>query len=174
MPNKKEERSSISELVSELIDILKKEASLFGAFLELLEMQQEALVGNDVAKLSEVTEAQRRKIVESGVLARKRESLLRKISVEGHVMEDLTLSRLINIVSSGSANILEHWRDAIVDLNAKISRVRSQNELLIKRSRENIMKTMELLGRFKIPSSNYQDHGGLDSPGTNLALDRRA
>lgn len=174
MPKELNEKSSNAELVLELIEVLKKEASLFETFLELLERQQKALVGNDVSELNEITDVQREKIVESGILAEKRETLTRELANKQGTIENLTISRLIESVSTGQATVLDQLRKTLLDLNERIVKVRSQNEMLINRSRENMMKTMELLGRFKVPNGNYHSKGKMNSIQTNLALDRRA
>ena len=174
MPNKINENSSNSELVQELIDVLKKEASLFETFLELLERQQKALVENDVSKLNEITELQREKIIESRILARQREAITGKLASERSIAENLTIVRLIESSPPGHAGALEMLRETILDLNGKIAKMRSQNEMLINRSRENIMKTMELLGRFKVPGNECYGKGKGHSIQSNLALDRRA
>jgi Mg2+ and Co2+ transporter CorA len=174
MPNQIIGNSSNSELVQELISVLKKEASLFGTFLELLEGQQKALVNNDAAALNKITEVQREKVVESGILAERREEITRRLSSEQSLAENLTISRLIDTVSPGQATVLEQLRDTILDFHEKIGKLRSQNEMLICRSRDSIMKTMELLGRFKMRDGNYHRKGRKNSAETNVALDRRA
>ncbi|MCX6827317.1 MAG: flagellar protein FlgN [candidate division Zixibacteria bacterium] len=173
MPKEIIESSSNSELVLELVELLRKEASLFETFLELLERQQKALVKNDISVLNEITERQREKIVETRILAERREILVKRLSARGDLRENLTITRLIESVSSNQAMILEELRQTIFDLNEKISKIRTQNEMLINHSRENIMKTMELLGRIKISDHNYHSEGKLKSVPTNLALDRR-
>lgn len=174
MPKENNENSSKTELVRELIETLEKEASLFESFLELLEMQQQALVKNDIAMLNRITERQREKLIETGTCARKREAIISRLTAEENMVDDLTISRLIESVSPGQANMLELIRETILDLNDKILKTRSQNEMLINRSRENIVKTMELLGRFKVPGNNYSGEGKIDNVRTNIALDRRA
>lgn len=174
MPKEIIERSSNSELLMELIGILKKEASLFETFLELLEKQQKALIDNDVSSLNQITQLQKEKLVEGGRLAGIREEVIGKLALEHKMTGDITVGKLINCVSSGQAPILEQIRRIILDLHEKIVTVRSQNAMLIDRSRENIMKTMELLGRFKVSHNNYRKEGKTDRVQTSLALDRRA
>ncbi len=174
MPKEFTDTSSNSELVQELIGILKKEASLFETFLELLDRQQTALVQNDLTVINEVTERQREKIIEAGILSRKRGQIIRRLSEDYETREDLTVSHLIETLTSGQAEILNRLRETILDLNDRIGKMRSQNEMLIDRSREIIMKTMELLARIKTPDDSYRSHGQNNPGQTNLALDRRA
>ncbi len=174
MPNTDYRESSISELVRELIDALQKEALLFETFLETLEKQQQALVKNDIEELNRITDLQREKAVESRLLSQKRDEIIGILSSELDATENLTLSRLIESVSSGQARILGQLRETILDLNGRIMRVRSQNEMLINRSRENIMKTMELLCTLGGPESGYQSEGKPNRATVSVALDRRA
>lgn len=174
MPKELMGNSSNSELVMQLIGVLNKEASLFETFLELLEKQQKALVKNDMDTLNEITEFQREKIIEASILAKKRKSLASQLSPGKGGEMSLTISKLIKMVSDGQAGLLDRLRSTILELNEKISKVRSQNEILINRSRENIMKTMELFSRIKAPDENYHGEGKRNSSQTNLALDRRA
>jgi molybdopterin converting factor small subunit len=159
MPNRMNENSSNSELVQELIEVLKKEASLFETFMELLERQQEALVKNDVTALNQITELQREKTIECRILAGQREAITGRLALEHGSAEDITVSKLVASVPPGQASMLETLRETILDLNDKISKIRSRNEMLINRSRESIMKTVELLGRFKLPPNGYHEKG---------------
>jgi hypothetical protein len=174
MPKEIQGNSSKSELVMELIGVLKKEASLFETFLELVEQQQKALVKNDMETINRITEAHREKVIESGILSKKRESIIAEIIDDEDARNDLTISRLIKMVSEEQSGILGNLRNMMLELNDKITKVGNQNEMLINRSRENIMKTMELLGRIITPEDSYQNQGKKNRSQASLALDRRA
>jgi hypothetical protein len=174
MPNQNNEDSSNSELVQELIKVLKKEASLFETFLELLDRQQQVLVKGDMEELNRLTELLREKTICSAILARKREEIIRRLSSETNLAEDLTVSRLIDSVQPGQASVLDQIRETILDLNDKIGRRQTQNKMLINRSRDNIMKTMQLLAQLGKPGDNYHRGGKADSSSNRLTLDRRA
>lgn len=173
MPNYIGEISSDSDPVLELIEVLKEEASLFETFLELLEQQQQALVKNDIDELNRITGLQREKAVSSRRLNKRREEVIGKLALDGASGGNITISRLIESVSSGHAIVLGQLRDSILDLNARISKVRDQNEMLINRSRDNIFKTMELLSRIGAPNTNYRNGGKVENMRTNVAMDRR-
>jgi hypothetical protein len=174
MPKEITGKSSKTELVMELIGVLKTEASLFETFLDLLERQQTALVKNDIAALNSITDVQRGKIIEAGELARKRSSLVSRIAAIDGAPENPTISNLLDSVSDDQAGTLGRLRNTILELNERISKIRLQNEMLINRSRENIMKMMELLARLKAPDDNYRGQGRRNEIQTSLALDRRA
>jgi len=174
MPNQFNEDSSNSELVLELIKVLKKEASLFETFLELLDQQQQVLVKGDIEELNRLTELLREKSINSAILAKKREEIIRRLSSETNLAEDLNVSKLIESIPAGQASMLDQIRETILDLNEKISRRQSQNKMLINRSRDNIMKTIQLISQLGKPGDNYQRGGKTNSPPNRLTLDRRA
>lgn len=173
MPKSITEQGSNSELVHELVEILMEEASLFETFLKLLEEQQIALVKNDLDGINRITELQREKAVASRRLIKRRETVIGQLASDGASREDLTISKLMATVSSGQAVVLGQLRNSILDLNEKITKVHNQNAMLIDRSRENIIKTMELLRRISAPDTSYQNGGKVGSLHNNIALDRR-
>jgi hypothetical protein len=174
MPKELIENSADSELVLELIQVLEREASLIETFLELLERQQKALVQNDLEELNRVTDLQRKKVAESAELSRRREKLIGEISEVCNERDDINITRLISLVSSGQADELSRIKDNILELNGKVAKVRTQNEALIEQSRENIRMTMEMLSRIKSPQSNYHNKGQTGGGDASLAMDRRA
>ena len=174
MPNIITDKSSNSKLVYELIEILKEEAYLFETFLDLLEKQQRALVKNDLEEINRITDLQREKAVASRRLINRREEVIGKLTLDGASSEDITISRLIDSVASGQAIVLGQLRNSILDLNNKITDVRNQNAMLINRSRENIVKTMELISRIGAPDNGYQKKGKVEHMSTNIIVDRRA
>ncbi len=173
MPNIISERDLRSELVHELIEVLSEEASLFETFLDLLEQQQKALVKNDLKEINRITGLQREKAVTSRRLIQRREEVIGKLVSDGASSEDFTILKLIDSVSSGHAVVLGQLRDSILELNEKITKVRDQNSMLINRSRDNIVKTMELLSRIGTPDASYQNQGKVENLRTNIVLDRR-
>jgi hypothetical protein len=173
MPKFNNDNYSRSEVVSELITILKKEASLFETFLELMEQQQSALVQNNIDELNRITDLQRVTVIESRLLSKHRDEIIEKLSLEETWDGDINITQLINSVSSGQALILGQLRDSILELNDKIMRVRTQNKMLIDRSRDNIAKTVELIGNICTPEGAYENGGKKAPQQTSLALDRR-
>lgn len=174
MPKDFMTESSISELVQQLIEILKREASLFETFLTLSARQQAALVKNDLNELNAATEQLREKVIEANLAAKKREELIRNISADMGSRENLTITKLMKAVASGQSETLGNLRHTLLDFQQKIAKINSQNEMLINHSRENIMKTMQLLARLTANDKSYVNDGKPSSTQTSLTLDRRA
>ncbi len=174
MPTLIKENSSNSALVMDLVGVLKEEASLFETFLELLEDQQRALVSHDLATINDITMMQNKMIMEGAKLTAKREAVTEQITMVNGWEENMIISSLIESVSQEKAVQLEALRDDLLDLHTKIGKIRSQNEMLVNRSRENIDKTLELIGNIKAPDGRYHKEGKLNKATASLALDRRA
>ena len=164
----------LSEMVTELIEQISKEAAVFEDFLMLLGRQQEMLVKNDIDGLNRITALQREKVVESQLLNKKRELLISEIKSANAIEGDLNVSRLIELVDEDQGNRLNKLRNIIGGLNTKINEVRNQNAMLLNRSREYILRTLELLSKIYNPNSNYTQNGAPAKSGAAVAVDRRA
>jgi FlgN protein len=162
------------ELVNKLIELLGREATLFEAFLGLLDRQTEMLVANDINGLNAVTERMREKLVESQLLNTQRMELVERIRVANAIDGDLNVSMLLDIVEDEQADQLERLRSLLLDLNDRISTSRSRNELLLNRSRMYIARMMEMLAKVGKPSAGYTANGPHQPADLHLALDRRA
>lgn len=161
-------------MVNRLIEIIGREARLFESFLELLERQQASLVANDVDELNRVTADMRHKLVESRLLSRQREELVDEIREANAIEGDLCVTRLLDLVGEEQANQLARLRGLILSLNDKITEVRNQNATLLNRSRDYIVKMMEMLSRINNPQDTYVATGLMGSGDGAMAVDRRA
>ncbi len=161
-------------MINQLIDILNQEASLFEAFLELLDRQKQALVKNDIVALDEITRRQQEKIIEGQRLARTRERLIHDISTANAIEGDLTVSRLLDIVDEHQATQLKQLRETVLSLNDQILRTRNSNAMLINQSREFISRTMTMLSRVHHQDKTYGRGGETDNGGHAVLIDGRA
>lgn len=161
-------------MINQLIEIIGREAEIFESFLKLLEQQQEMLVKNDHDGLTRVTELQREKLVESQLLNEKRIRLVEEIQITNQIEGDLNVTRLLEIVDQKQADQLVQLQQSIMGLNDQIVQTRNQNAMLLNRSREYIVKTIEMLSRINNSDSNYNPAGSHADQRSNLAVDRRA
>ncbi len=161
-------------MINKLIDLIGKEAAVFESFLELLEQQQATLVTNDVDGLNRITDLQREKLVESQLLNKQRQELVEQIKVVNHLEGDVNVTRLLDIVDENQADRLQKLQRLILGLNDKITETRNQNAMLLNRSREYILRTMEMLSKINSPDSTYSKPGAKADRQLNVAVDRRA
>lgn len=160
-------------MVNKLIAVIGREAELFESFLDLLEQQQRMLVKNDLKGLTEVTSQQQEKLIVSQNLNQHRLELVEAIKRDRNLEGDLNVSRLIEIVDREQADRLEMLQKIIMNLTDKINETRNQNAILLNRSREYIVKTVEMLSRINTPDTGYTAKGVNADSRNNLALDRR-
>lgn len=160
-------------MIDRLIEIIGKEAALFESFLELLERQQEMLVRNDLEGLNRVTDLQREKLVESQLLNKERTELVENIRVANSIDGDLSVTRLLEIVDQDQADKLTGLQRSILGLHNRITQTRNQNAMLLNRSREYILKMMEMLSQINSPESTYNLSGAQNEHYSNVAVDRR-
>ncbi len=161
-------------MINKLIDIISKEAALFESFLELLERQKAMLVANNVEGLNEVTDQQRRKLIESRLLNKQREELVAEIKAANAVDGDLTVSRLLDLADEDQAERLCRLRDSVLSLNQQITVTRNSNALLLNQSREFIANTMKMLSQLHSPKPVYARSGVATDRASSSMLDRRA
>ena len=142
-------------MVNELIVLVGSEAALFADFLELLGRQQKRLTKNERDGLNQFKAGRRRKVLESQLLNKQREELISMIKSTNAIEGDLFVSRLIELVDEDQGCRLVKLREIIDSLNSEIGVVRSQNEVLLKRSSEYVKRTLELLNNINSPSNNF-------------------
>lgn len=160
-------------MINKLIEIIGREAAIFESFLELLEEQQQMLVENNIEGLNQVTDKQREKVVQSKLLNKERLKLVEAIKADNHIEDNLTISRLIKLVDKNQADRLQKLQTSILGLNNKITEMRNQNAMLLNRSREYILKTMEMLSEINSPDSTYTKSSKSSEHNLNVAIDRR-
>ncbi len=161
-------------MIDRLINIISREAALFETFLELFEQQKQALVKNDHAALTAITEKQHEKLAESRLLSREREEVIAFLKQEHALEGDLTVSRLIAVVDQDKADRLRQLRDTIASLNIQIVQTRNSNAMLLNQSREYVARTMAMLSKLSNPEPAYAKAGHTSDPSRAVALDRRA
>jgi len=165
---------SLSEMVEMLVETLSTEAVVFEDFLKLLTQQQEMLVNNDIDGLNSVTGLQHQKVAQSQLLYQRRDKLVAEINSANAIEGDLNVSKLLEHVDEHQGGRLIQLREIIQSLTQKIGEVRNQNAMLLNRSKEYILRTMELLSKINNPDSGYAANGETVENGSSVAVDRRA
>lgn len=160
-------------MISQLIEIISKEARLFESFLALLEEQKEALVTNDVERLSEVTGNQQEMLVKSRILNRERERIVRLLRSVNNLSDDIDVSQLLDLADEDQAARLTHLRELILSLHDQINETRNSNALLINQSREFINRTLTMLSQMNRPEGAYGRNGTVTDCADTILLDRR-
>ena len=83
------------------------------------------------------------------------------------------LADLLGLTEPTISHHLTRLRDAILDLNTRITESRNTNALLLNRSREYISRIMDMLARLHTPGGTYDRRGTAGPKNAALAVDRR-
>jgi len=165
--------SGIWDMINKLIQVIAQEAQVFEEFLQLLDRQKEALVANDTNRLADVTELQQRKLLESQALNRRREEIITEIKATNAIEGDVSVSRLLEYADEDQSQRLVHLKEAIRELDNRITETRNTNIMLLNRSREFISRTMTTLAQINSPDKSYNHSGVMPQESAALIVDRR-
>ncbi len=133
-------------MIVELIEVIQKEVCAFQRLVELLEVEQQALVRHEVAAIETVLAEKHETVVEAAVLEEERIRIVERLS--DALQEDpasLTLKRLIERVGGPQSERLGEMRETLIALQEKIQMVNRHNTLLIKQSMKYVDKSLRIL-----------------------------
>jgi uncharacterized protein YeeX (DUF496 family) len=125
----------LSSLVSQLIQVIKREIVCLERFLTLLSEEQRALVENDVDSLQKSIEDQEKTIWDARKLEEDRINLTDRLAEKLKIDKDqVNISKLIELVEESYSTKLRELQSTLSSLYAKLERQRKKNEFLIKQS----------------------------------------
>lgn len=163
----------MDSLINKLTETVSQEVRQYELFLQLLTEQQNHLVENDLDGLNSVISQQEEAIVRSRDLEKTRMRVVNELS--NHLdadPNDLTLSRITRDLSKPQAERLEAMQKKLLDLHAKINRVKSKNEFLIQKSMEYIGDAVKLFASVADDKSVYADKKAKDGKPSSIAVNR--
>lgn len=165
----------MESLTNKLTDIVSREVKQFELFLKLLTDQQDFLVANDLENLNRVIKEQEEAIVVTRELERNRMRVIAEISERiDDDPNNMTLSRVTKSLAQPQALKLEKMQKALTGLYAKINKVKSKNEFLIKKSMEYIEGTVRLLASSSEETPTYGDGNSKKPKSPSIAVNRTA
>jgi hypothetical protein len=165
----------VESLTNKLTDIVSREVKQFELFLKLLIDQQNSLVANDLEKLNRVVKEQEEAILVTRELEKSRMRIIAEISERlDDDPNNLTLSRITRSLGQPQARKLERMQKTLTELHAKINRVKSKNEFLIKRSMEYIDGTVRLLASSGADTQTYRDTTAGKHKSPSIVVNRTA
>jgi predicted transcriptional regulator len=166
---------NVESLTNKLTDIVSREVKQFELFLKLLIDQQNYLVANDLENLNRVIKEQEQAILITRELEKNRMRIIAELSEQiDDDPNNMTLSRVTKSLAQPQALKLEKMQRALTDLHAKISKVKSKNEFLIKKSMEYIEGTVRLLASSNNEAPTYGDGNSKEQKSPSVAVNRTA
>ena len=140
------EEVSVDSTMLQLVELVQKEVETFQALLDSMQIEQRALVTQDVPEIEKAIALQRDLAINAGALERARTKLVGEISRElGETASDLTLKRLIGRIDGPHSQRLGEMRETLLAMHEKIQTANKQNSLLIKQSMKYVDKSLQIL-----------------------------
>jgi predicted transcriptional regulator len=166
---------NVESLTNKLTDVVSREVKQFELFLKLLIDQQNYLVANDLENMNRVIKEQEKAISVTRELERNRMRVIAELSEQiDDDPNNMTLSRVTKSLAQPQALKLEKMQKALTDLHAKINKVKSKNEFLIKKSMEYIEGTVQLLASSSKEAPTYGDGNSRKQKSPSIAVNRTA
>ncbi|MFH1893704.1 MAG: flagellar protein FlgN [Candidatus Zixiibacteriota bacterium] len=163
----------MESLTKKLTDIVSREVLQFELVLQLMADQQNYLVANDLENLNRVVKEQEEAILKVRELEKSRLLIIDEISdVTDDDSENLTLTHIAKKLALPQAEKLQRLQKTLLDLHEKITRARSRNEFLIKKSMEHIEGTVRLLASSGVDVPTYRENTNAAKPAQSIMVNR--
>lgn len=140
-----EAEQSVGQITRQLTQVVAREIEHLDSLLQLLTDQQRFLVESNVVGVEQNVQKQEQAIRFSRELETERRRLLGRLA--GHINGDpqeLTLSKLTDVLSGTYAARLKQLQQTMLSITGNIQHIRKQNELLINRSMMHIRETVRM------------------------------
>ena len=149
----------IKRLLEDLSQVLNAELSQYRRLLQLSCQEQEFIVTCQIDELMDITRVQETLALELKMLEEARLILVSKLSMTLEILpEELTLTRLIELVEEPYATDYAAFRQEAISLVRELQNVNSQNAYLIGRSVEYISGELKIFSALS-PSQTYLNTG---------------
>jgi len=163
----------VESLTKKLTDIVSREISQFELVLQLMADQQNYLVANDLENLNRVVKEQEEAILKVRELEKSRLLIIDEISdMTEDDSENLTLTQIAKKLALPQAEKLQRLQKTLLDLHEKITRAKSRNEFLIKKSMEHIEGTVRLLASSGVDVPTYRESTNAAKPAQSIMVNR--
>jgi flagellar biosynthesis/type III secretory pathway chaperone len=134
----------MSDLVSDLILVIRQEEEVLEKFLDCLTRQKEYIVANRIAEFDETVKEEEGLIVRIRDMEGQRMQLVKTLArTSGAAEDELTLTRLIEINLGEASDELKNLKRTLAGLVGRIKKANRVNQYLIRRSLSFIQKNID-------------------------------
>jgi len=134
----------MSELVSDLILVIRQEEEVLEKFLDCLTRQKEYIVANRIAEFDDTVKEEEGLIVRIRDMEGQRMQLVKTLAhTTGAAEDELTLTRLIEINLGEASDELKNLKRTLAGLVGRIKKANRVNQYLIRRSLSFIQKNID-------------------------------
>ena len=167
--------SELSTSADALTAALAEEQRLYASLLVLAGREERAIVGGDVAELTEMTAEKERLLELLAALETERMTALTAIAAAAGVgAEALTLTGVASVVAPAQAAALTQVGVQLRTKALALKEANERNAELLRSSREIVERWIQYLRTVISGALNYTAEGSPDEPGGNRVIDRSA
>lgn len=147
-------------LISKLIDVLKKECEIYKEIRSLASSKKEIIIEGKVSELESLVKLEQSMLIRVGKLDRQREDLTGKITAElGLNNEDATITNICNKIDNKQAEELLSIKEEFMKVLKELKNMNELNSRLVKNSLDYINFSINLLGSSVTLDNTYADTG---------------
>jgi len=134
----------MSDLLSDLIMVIRQEEEVLAKFLDCLTRQKEYIIANRIAEFDETVKEEETLITRIREMEGQRMELVKTLAqTTGAAEDELTLTRLIEINLGEASEELKALKRTLAGLVGRIKKANRVNQYLIRRSLSFIQKNID-------------------------------
>ena len=151
-------------LLNDLLGLLEGEIGLYASMLLALQKEKKAIVDSNHEELSETSREKENLFLKIRILEEQRLSILESLARNlGHPAQDLTLSKLSQLVQEPQSTQLVGCHSTFLSLAQSIQEINLSNKALLTHSLDLVNGSLSLLGDLLSSSPVYYRTGKMEA-----------
>jgi flagellar biosynthesis/type III secretory pathway chaperone len=153
-------------MLNKFVDLVEDEIGLCRSLLSVLQKEKQAVVGSELTALNETSKAKENLLLKIRILEEERLRMLEKLADSlGYPTQDLTLSKLPQLVEEPHSTRLMECYSNLSALTQSIQDVNNINKALLKHSLELVRGSLTFLDNLLAANPVYYPTGKIQSSG---------
>ena len=150
-------------LLNDLLGLLKGEIGLYDSMLLSLQMEKKAIVDSNPTELNKTSREKENLFLKIRILEEQRLSVLEKLAQDlGQPSQDLTLSKLSQLVPEPQSTQLVDCHSTFLSLAQSIQEINQSNKALLTHSLELVKGSLSLLNELLSSNPVYYRTGKME------------
>jgi flagellar biosynthesis/type III secretory pathway chaperone len=151
-------------MLNDLLGLLEGEIGLYASMLLALQKEKKAIVDSNPTELNETSREKETLFLKIRILEEQRISLLEKLAQElGQPSQELTLSKLSQLVREPQATQLGDCHSTFLSLAQSIQEINQSNKTLLTHSLDLLKGSLSLLSDLLSPNPVYYRTGKMEA-----------
>lgn len=153
-------------LLDQFLGVLEGEADLYGSLLQILQREKEAVIGSALDELNETSKEKENILLKIRILEEQRLRILDRLANSlGYSPQDLTLTKLSQLVNEPYSKRLKDCHSNFLALIQSIKEVNKSNRALLMHSLDLVRGSLSLMDTLMVSNPVYYRTGMVQSGG---------